>query len=71
MSLKKDMLGGSVIIESVFTLPGMGALLVDAVLRRDYAVVQGVVLIFSLTVLIINLLTDLLYSWLDPRVALN
>lgn len=72
LSLKvAGMLGGSVIIESVFTLPGMGALLVDAVLRRDYAVVQGVVLIFSLTVLIINLLTDLLYSWLDPRVALN
>lgn len=72
LSLKiASMLGGSVIIESVFTLPGMGALLVDSVSRRDYAVVQGVVFIFSLVVLIINLMTDLLYSLLDPRVTLE
>ena len=66
-----SMLGGSVIIENVFTLPGMGELLVTAVNRRDYAVVQGVVLVFVLVVLAINLITDILYSVLDPRITLK
>lgn len=65
------MLGGSVVIESVFSLPGLGALLVNSINARDYAVVQGVVLTFVIMVMIINLLTDIIYSVLDPRVKLS
>lgn len=62
------MLGGSVIIETVFALPGIGKLTLDAIFARDYTVVQANVLIFALVVMIINLLTDVLYSFLDPRI---
>lgn len=62
------MLGGSVIIETVFSLPGLGKLMVDSIFGRDYAVVQSLVFLFAFMVLVINLLTDLLYSCLDPRV---
>jgi len=65
------MLGGSVIIESVFSLPGLGALLVNGINARDYAVVQGVVLTFVVLVMLINLITDIIYSVLDPRVKLD
>jgi len=64
------MLGGSVIIESVYSIPGMGKLLVDSITARDYAVVQLVVFLFSGLVIIMNLITDVLYSLLDPRVSL-
>lgn len=64
------LLGGSVITETVFALPGMGKLVVDAIFGRDYAVVQPVILIIAFMVLLINLLTDILYSFLDPRVSL-
>ncbi len=64
------MLGGSVIIETVFSLPGMGKLMIDSIFGRDYAVVQVLVLAFSLLVILMNLITDILYSFLDPRVAL-
>lgn len=66
-----SMLGGTVIVENIYSLQGMGALLVSAVDHRDYAVVQGAVLAFILIVLAINLLTDILYSVLDPRIALK
>jgi len=65
------MLGGSVIIETVFTLPGVGALLVNGIYSRDYSIVQGVVIIFVLVVQVINLITDVIYSILDPRVKLQ
>ena len=65
------MLGGAVVIENVFSLPGLGSLLVDSILARDYSVVQAVVLFFSAVVLVINLLTDILYSILDPQVKLQ
>lgn len=65
------MLGGSVVIESVFSLPGLGALLVNSINARDYAVVQGVVLTFVIMVMLINLITDIVYSVLDPRVKLS
>jgi len=65
------MLGGSVIIESVFSLTGLGALLVNGINARDYAVVQGVVLTFVVLVMLINLITDIIYSVLDPRVKLD
>ncbi len=64
------MLGGSVIIESVFSLPGIGKLMVDSIFNRDYTVVQMLMLFFAFMVMVINLLTDILYSFLDPRVKL-
>ena len=62
------LLGGSVIIETVFALPGIGKLTYDAISARDYTVVQSVVFLFALLVLAVNLLTDIVYSFLDPRV---
>jgi peptide/nickel transport system permease protein len=66
-----NMLGGSIVIETVFSLPGLGKLLVDSIFARDYAVVQTVVLLLALLVLTVNLLTDIAYSLLDPRVSLE
>ncbi len=66
-----SVLGGSVVTETVFNLPGIGSLLVNSILARDYAVVQCLVLIFVVVVLVVNLLTDILYSVLDPRVTLQ
>jgi len=62
------LIGGAVITESVFAIPGLGRLTVDAILRRDYPVIQGVVLLFSFTYVIINLLIDLSYTLFDPRI---
>lgn len=64
------MLGGSVIIEQVFTYPGIGQLIVDAIFRRDYPLVQAAVLAYAITFLIVNLLTDLAYAVADPRIRL-
>jgi peptide/nickel transport system permease protein len=62
------LIGGAVVTESVFAIPGLGRLVVDAILRRDYPVIQGVVLLFSFVYVILNLLVDLLYTVLDPRI---
>lgn len=62
------MLGGSVVIETVFVYPGIGQLVVSAIFSRDYVLVQGVVLAYALTFILINLITDILYGILDPRV---
>lgn len=62
------LMGGTVITEKVFALPGAGALLIDSITARDYPVVQASTLIFAFMVIIVNLLTDLIYSFLDPRV---
>lgn len=64
------LIGGTVVIESVFAIPGMGQLLVKAIISRDYMVVQGVVLVFALATVAVNLLADLLTVALDPRVKL-
>ena len=61
------LVGGSVILENIFNLPGVGRLMVDALGRRDYPVVSGVNLLFAAAVLAINLLIDLMYPFLDPR----
>ena len=61
------LVGGSVIIENIFNLPGVGRLMVDALGRRDYPVVSGVNLMFATGVMAINLVTDLMYPYLDPR----
>jgi peptide/nickel transport system permease protein len=63
-----NLLGGAVISETIFTLPGVGRFLVDAILHRDYPVVQTIVVLFGVVVVALNLLTDLLYAWFDPRV---
>lgn len=65
------LLGGAVITEKVFALPGAGALLVDSVAARDYATVQAATLIFAAMVIVFNLLTDVIYSFIDPRVRLG
>ena len=64
-------LGGSVIMEQIFSLPGIGNYLIEGMGRRDYPVVQTLVMVFALWVVIINLVTDLMYGWLDPRIRLE
>lgn len=66
-----NLLGGAVITETVFDWPGLGSLLVEAIQKRDYPVVQGCVLLVSLVYVLVNLLTDLLYSWVDPRIRME
>jgi peptide/nickel transport system permease protein len=61
------LIGGAVVTESVFAIPGLGRLTVDAILRRDYPVIQGVVLLFSFVYVLVNLVVDLLYTVFDPR----
>jgi peptide/nickel transport system permease protein len=60
--------GGSVLIESVFNIPGMGRLMVNSIFSQDYVVVQSCTLIFALIILVTNLLVDISYGWLDPRI---
>ena len=62
------LIGGVVVTESVFNIPGLGRLTVDAVLHRDYPIIQGVILVFSATYVVINLLIDLSYTFLDPQI---
>jgi peptide/nickel transport system permease protein len=62
------LIGGAVVTESVFALPGLGRLTVDAILRRDYPVIQGVVLFFSIMYVVINLIVDIIYTLVDPRI---
>ena len=63
--------GGSVLIETVFTYQGIGYILLQSVNKRDYTVMQGVFLIITLSVIFANFFADILYSWLDPRIRLN
>ena len=62
------LMGGVVVTESVFNIPGLGRLTIDAVLRRDYPVIQGVILVFSGVYVFVNLIIDLTYTFLDPRI---
>ena len=62
------LIGGVVVTESVFTIPGLGRLTVDAVLARDYPTIQAVILLFSLVYVLINLMVDLAYTYFDPRI---
>jgi peptide/nickel transport system permease protein len=62
------LIGGSVIMEQIFVLPGMGRLMLDALSARDYPIVSGVNLVIATVVLAVNLLVDLTYAWLDPRI---
>lgn len=65
------LLGGSIVIETIFSVPGLGQLLINSILSRDYPIIQGLVLVFAILVIVVNLLTDLCYAWLDPRVDLE
>ncbi len=62
------LIGGAVVTESVFAIPGLGRLVVESILRRDYPVIQGVVLLFSFVYVLVNLGVDLLYGLFDPRI---
>jgi peptide/nickel transport system permease protein len=66
--LLRNIIGGSVIVETVFVIPGMGKLVVDGMISQDYTVVQGVILVVAVTVVLSNLVIDILYGWLDPRI---
>jgi peptide/nickel transport system permease protein len=65
------LLSGAVVVENVFALPGLGSLLVSSIVARDYPVVQALVLVFGLLVILVNLVTDLAYARLDPRVRVT
>ena len=62
------LLGGTVIIEQLFSLPGIGRLALNAIYQRDYPLVQGTILFIASAFILINMLTDMLYGWLDPRI---
>jgi len=65
------LIGGTVIIESVFAIPGIGQLMINSIFQRDFPVVQGVTLVFAVLVVIVNLLADIAYAALDPRVSFD
>ncbi len=62
------LLTGAIVTERIFDWPGLGSLLIEAINNRDYPLIQGCVLLFSFSYLLVNLLTDLTYSWVDPRI---
>ena len=62
------LIGGVVVTESVYNIPGLGRLTVDAVLAHDYPVIQAIILLFSFAYVLVNLLIDLTYSFFDPRI---
>jgi peptide/nickel transport system permease protein len=62
------LISGAVVLESIFVIPGMGRYLLDALNYRDYPAIQAVVLIFAAVIIFVNLVVDLLYAWLDPRI---
>ena len=64
-----QLMGGAVLTETVFAWPGLGRLMVKAIFARDYVLLQGAVLVFALAFVVINLLVDLSYGWLDPRIG--
>ena len=64
-----NLLGGAVVVETLFGWPGMGRLALEAILARDFSVLLGVLLLSSLLVIVANMLIDLLHAWLDPRIG--
>jgi peptide/nickel transport system permease protein len=65
------LISGAIVTETVFALPGIGRLTVDAILRRDYPIIQGVILIFSAVYVLVNLVVDMSYVLFDPRIRLT
>jgi peptide/nickel transport system permease protein len=66
-----SLLGGAVVTETVFTIPGMGRLVVQSIARRDYPVIQGAIIAIAMTYVLVNLVVDVLYVYIDPRVRLG
>ncbi len=66
-----NLVGGTVLIETVFSIPGLGRLTYDAILVRDYMLLLGILIVTSVLVIVVNLITDILYTFIDPRVELN
>ena len=62
------LIGGAIVTETVFAIPGIGRLTVDAILRRDYPIIQGVILLFSGAYVLVNLAVDMSYMYFDPRI---
>jgi ABC-type dipeptide/oligopeptide/nickel transport system permease component len=62
------LIGGTVIIETIFMVPGMGRLLVDSIFHRDFTMIQAIVVVITVMVLVLNVIMDLLYAWLNPRI---
>ena len=65
------LIGGTVIIENVFAIPGLGQLLINSIFQRDFTVVQGLALVFAIMVILLNLAADVAYAALDPRVRFS
>jgi glutathione transport system permease protein len=63
------LLGGTVVMETVFSIPGIGLYLIQSIIVRDYTVTQALVLFFASTFIVINLIVDISYGWLDPRIS--
>ena len=63
--------GGAIITEQIFRVPGIGSLLIDSILSNDTPVVMGVTFVFAALVIVFNLIADILYGWLDPRIAFH
>ncbi len=66
-----QLIAGAVVIETVFNIPGIGQLILNAIMRRDFEVIQGTILLVALSYVVINLIVDLLYGFIDPRVRLS
>ena len=66
-----NLVTGSFLVEMVFQIPGMGKHFVQAVINRDYPLVMGVTLVYGTILILSNLIVDLLYAWIDPRIRLN
>jgi peptide/nickel transport system permease protein len=62
------LLGGAIIVEKVFARPGLGTLLLDGINSRNYLIVQGCVILIAFSYVVVNLITDLVYGWIDPRI---
>ena len=62
---------GSVVIETIFGLPGIGRAFVEGALNRDYSLIMGIVIIYATLIILLNLLADIIYGYLDPRVRLT
>ena len=66
-----DLLGGTVVLEAIFAWPGIGRVIYEAIIQRDYPMIQSGVLVLGFFVVITNIVVDIAYRWLNPRVELN
>ncbi|MDP6770871.1 MAG: ABC transporter permease, partial [Anaerolineales bacterium] len=65
------LIGGTVLIETVFNIPGMGRMIVESIWRSEFFVMQGSILVVGVIVAVLNLIVDVLYTWLDPRIRVD